>query len=73
MINTNHFIEKLDTLKEYLYLKINYPPKMIWINLQVCPDEYYIKNHKPIPIPYQEKCYFGIPKTFDEYLKMKLV
>ncbi len=70
MINVDIYIEKLDLLKEYMELKIDFPPREVWFDLQVCNDEYYFQHNLPLPTPYLMKVNL-IPDTFEEWLNNK--
>ena len=68
MIDVKPYIDKLDMLMVYIRLRIEEQPFEIWMDLQVCPTEYYIKNNLPIPRPYKEIIRFA-PNNFNEWLK----
>ncbi len=60
---------KLEVLKEYMAIKITgWWGMEVWMNLQVCPDEYYIRKGEPLPIPYMVT--IKTP-TFEEFYNHK--
>lgn len=73
MINIQPYLSKLDSLREYMEMRIDREGMiwMAWMNLQVCPTEYYIRNNLPIPQPYQKEINFEIKISFDEWLQTK--
>jgi len=64
MINIQPYQQKLEALREYMDAKIDSVVVIdMWMDLQVCPTEYYIKNKLPIPKPYQKMFYFYVNNT----------
>lgn len=47
--------------------RIDNQPLEMWMDLQVCPDNYYIENGFPIPKPYPVTIRFA-PNSFEEYI-----
>lgn len=67
MIDVQPFLDKLDRLKEYMEIRIDNQPHDMWMDMQVCPTEWYIKNHLHIPKPYPVTIRFA-PTSFEEFL-----
>ena len=57
LIDIKPYIDKLELLNKYMTQRIS-RRKEIWMDLKVCPDEWYIKSGRKIPIPYKETFYF---------------
>lgn len=67
MIDIQTYLNKLDKLQEYMDAKIDSCHVIImWMDLQVCPDSFYIKNKLPIPKPYQKAFYYYIETQKDK-------
>jgi hypothetical protein len=69
MIDVQPYIYKLEVLKEWVSCLVDNQPFMVWMDLQVCPTSFYIKNKLPIPRPYQTEVRAYI--TFEEYFKFQ--
>jgi len=69
-IDITPFQERLELLREWMFLRIDYPDIEVWLDLQVCPDDYYIRNNLPIPKPRKEIMKFVTP-DFEKFLKHK--
>jgi len=70
MIDVTPFTDKLDRLRKYMELRIDNQPFEMWMDMQVCPTEWYIKNHLPTPKPYPVTIRFA-PTSFEEFLTNK--
>ena len=68
MINTQPHHDKLNKLQEYLFAKIERGTHLeVWMDLQVCPDDFYLKMNLPLPKPYKKQVKI-FAETFLEYL-----
>ena len=65
MIDIRRYINKLELLKEYMEYFITWSDYFIWMDLQVCEDEYYTKRGLPLPKPYKQ--YITV-MPFEEWL-----
>ena len=67
MIDIQPYLDKLDKLREYMECRIDNQPFEMWMDLQFCPDRYYIDKGLPLPKPYPVTIRFA-PNSFDEFL-----
>jgi len=70
IIDITPYQQKLEALREYMGFKIEHQPFDIWMDLQVCPNEYYIVNKLPLPNPYKKTIRL-CPETFEEWYETK--
>lgn len=72
MIDIKPYIDKLDVLKEYMDVRVDsIECWTIWMDLQVCETEYYIKNKLPIPKPYPKLIHVYTCSRFKEYYELQ--
>jgi hypothetical protein len=69
MIDIQPHLDKLDRLKEYMDKRVEYQPIDVWMDLQVCPDSFYLRQGLPLPKPYKKIIRF-FDLTFEEYLQL---
>ena len=67
MIDIQPFISKLDKLREYMEYFTQWNGYTVWMDLQVCPDDFYIKQNLPLPKPYEKTI---TPVSFNEWYEL---
>lgn len=71
MINIQLYIDKLGLLKEWIDGLVDNQPIRVWIDIQVCSTEWYLRNNLSIPQPYQIEIRNAY-KTFEEYYNQQI-